>query len=310
MQIPGRRTVAQRVHNVLCAGILSTPPLEVLPSAVSICSMVSSRDFYMYLVAIKSFYAQLGQASVYAINDGSLTGDQKRLLREQVRGITLLHINDAPRKKVPKGGCWERLLYMIELSQSAYVIQLDSDTLTRRPLAEIIDAIFAQTSFILAGDRDGAKIITRDEASQQALMLGRHVQSAMEQKLAAIPGLKPNYVRGCAGFFGVPRGAMSFEEVESFSDCMDQVLGTRWNEWGTEQATVNYLVANLAGAAVLQPPKYSHRWKTPPGNETAFIHFIGTHRFEKHFYAQQSRKVIKALRQPLFKPGALGNAAA
>lgn len=263
----------------------------------------------MYLVAIKSFYAQLGQANIYAIDDGSLTADQRRLLREQVRGITVLHINDAPRKRVPKGGCWERLLYMIQLAQSAYVIQLDSDTLTRRPLAEVIDACLAQTPFILSGDRDGARVFSREEASRAVtLSQGRHVQTVMERQLAEIPGLKPQYVRGSAAFFGLPRGALTLDEVEDFSERMVQALGLRWNEWGTEQATVNYLVANLAGTSVLQPPKYTHRWKTAPGSDTAFIHFIGTHRFENQFYALQSRKVIKALRRPLFKPGRLGGA--
>jgi hypothetical protein len=311
MRIPGKRILARQVHNLLCAGVLRTPPLEVRPSPVSICSLVSSQDFFMYLVAIKSFYALLGQANIYAIDDGSLTADQCRILRDQVRGITVLHINDAPRKHVPKGGCWERLLYMIQLAQSAYVIQLDSDTLTRRPLAEVMDACIAQVPFILSGDRNGARIIPRQEASRTAAASpGQHVQTVMEQQLAEVQELKPNYVRGSAAFFGLPRGMLSFDEVEEFSQRMGYVLGQRWNEWGTEQAAVIYLVANLAGTSVLQPPKYTHRWKSPPGNETAFIHFIGTHRFENHFYALQSRKVITALRHPLFRPGTLGGAAA
>jgi len=265
----------------------------------------------MYLVAIKSFYAQLGQGNIYAIDDGSLTGAQRRLLCEQVRGITVLHINDAPRKHVPKGGCWERLLYMIQLAQSAYVIQLDSDTLTRWPLAEVMDACIGRTPFILSGDQDGARIISREAATQaMASSQGRHIQTVMEQNLAEVEGLKPCYVRGSAAFFGLPQGVLSFDEVEEFSERMVRALGPRWNEWGTEQATVNYLVANLAGTSVLQPPKYTHRWKSMPGNQTAFIHFIGTHRFDHQFYALQSRKVIKALRYPLFKPGTVGGAVA
>ncbi|MDB5195629.1 MAG: hypothetical protein JWO84_813 [Parcubacteria group bacterium] len=311
MHFSGKRALAQQIHDLLCGGILRTPPLEVRPSPVSICSLVSGRDFYMYLVAIKSFYAQLGQANIYAIDDGSLTADQRRLLCEQVRGITLLHISDAPRKRVPKGGCWERLLYMIQLAQMAYVIQLDSDTLTRQPLAEVIDACIAQTPFILSGDQSGARILSREAASQEVTNpQGQHIQTVMERRLAEAEGLKPCYVRGCAAFFGLPRGALSFDEVEEFSEYMTGMLGTRWNEWGTEQATVNYFVANLPGTSILQPPKYTHRWKVAPGSETAFIHFIGTHRFENQFYALQSRKVIKALRHPLFRPGRLGGAIA
>jgi hypothetical protein len=307
MPISGRRVLDQKIHDLLCHGVVRTPPVEIQPASVSVCSLVSSRDFYMYLVAIKSFYAQLGQGNVYAINDGSLTKGQERLLQQQVRGITLVHIQDAPQKRVPKGGCWERLLYMIELARSSYVIQLDSDTLTRRPLAEVIDACVGQTPFIISGDAAGSRIVTRQEAAQAvASAQSNHVQTVMEQRLATIEGLKPFYVRGCAAFFGLPRGAISFDEVEEFSESMQRALGERWKEWGTEQAAVNYLLANLAGTSVLQPPKYAHRWESLPSDETAFIHFIGTHRFDGQYYALQSRKVMKTLRYPLFKPGSLG----
>ncbi len=306
MPVFAKRALAQHLHDFLCAGVLRTPPLEVQPSPVSICSLVSSRDFYMYLVAIKSFYAQIGQGNICAIDDGSLTLNQVRVLREQVCGITMLHINDTPRKRVPRGGCWERLLHMIQLAQSSYVIQLDSDTLTRGAMAEVVDACICQTPFILSGDEAGAHILSRKEASQiAASSRNKHIQTCMEQKLAIIDGLKPCYVRGSAAFFGLPQGVLSFDDVEKFSDVMSQALGGRWNEWGTEQATVNYLVANLPETVVLQPPKYAHRWNYPPDSETAFIHFIGTHRFKGHYYGEQSRKIIKALRYPPPKADAL-----
>ena len=58
--------------------------------------------------------------------------------------------------------------------------------------------------------------------------------------------------------------------------------------------------------SILPPPKYTHRWQQPPGEDSAFIHFIGTHRFEKQFYARQSRKAIKDLQRPIFRPGTVG----
>jgi hypothetical protein len=301
--LPGRRVLGQYIHDLLCGGVLRTPPVALRPAAVSICSLVSSRDFVMYLAAIKSFYAQLGSGKVVAIDDGSLTPQQKRSLRDHVPGMDLLHIADAPRRKTPRGGCWERLLFMIELGRSDYVLQLDSDTLSRGPLAEVADACAAGRPFILAGDREGAEIISREAASRnRASATGNHIQTVIEQKLDGVAGLRPRYVRGCAAFFGLPPGSLSFEEVEEFSEAMQRLLGARWAEWGTEQATVNYFLANLSGTQVLQPPKYTHRWKVPPEDDSAFIHFIGSHRFEAQFYAFQTRRVIHGLRQPLLKP--------
>lgn len=298
------RLLERHLHNLLCAGITRTDPVPVRPAPISICSLVCSRDFTMYLVAIKSFYSRFGMGKVVAINDGSLTERQIAVLKEQVPGIILQDMKDVPRRQVPRGGCWERLLAVIDLAQTDYVIQLDSDTLTRRPLAEVMDACLQKRPFIMAGDREGAQILSRQAAAAQA-PAGNHIQTQMEQRLADIPGLQPNYVRGCAAFFGIPPGQISFAAVEEFSQIMQRAFGARWQEWGTEQATVNYLLANLANTLVLQPPKYTHRWQRPPEDDSAFIHFIGTHRFDRQFYASQSRRVIRELRRPLFRPGVL-----
>jgi hypothetical protein len=304
------RKLDQFIHNLLCHGVHHTPPLEMKPAPVSICSLVSRRDFTMYLVAIKSFYSHFGRGQVVALNDGSLTRGQMECLRRQIPGILLMHIEDIPYRRVPRGGCWERLLCMIGLADEGYVIQLDSDTLTRGPVAEVLDACRQQRPFIIAGDREGTRITSRADAAPAASQSeGVHVQTAMEGELPRTAGLKPFYVRGCAAFFGMPPGSLSFSDVEDFSDRMQKRLGARWREWGTEQATVNYFLANMPDTLVLQPPKYTHRWKTAPGDDSAFVHFIGTHRFEGHFYALQSRRVIRELNRPLFKPQFLGGAA-
>jgi len=300
MPLLSRRTVQQKVHDLLCAGIRRTPPLRIVPAPVTILSMVSARDLLMYLGAIKSFYAQFGQGRVCVINDGSLTAGHLDLLKENVPGVDLVHIDDAPRRKVPKGGTWERLLYMVELSRDSYVIQLDADTLTRAPIEEVREAVRTGRPFIISGDRDPAQIQTRQAVSALArLSASQHVQVEMERRLADIDTLKPCYVRGCSAFFGLPAGLLSLDEVEEWSQTMEAVLGRRWTEWGTEQASANYLLANLPGTLVLQSPKYTHRWRERPADESAFIHFIGSNRFDKQYYARETRKTIRALKAPL-----------
>ena len=276
------------------------------PAPLVICSQVSNRDFLMYLVAVKSFYARIGEGRVCAIDDGSLTPDQRNELRRHIPDILLLHVRDAPALKAPRGGCWERLALVAELAKTNYVIQLDSDTLTRGHCTEVCEAWRAGRPFILAGDRGGARVIERLDASHNAARLGgNHIQTAVEQRLSSIPGLKPLYVRGSGAFFGIPPGKLSLAEIEEWSAIMAGEFGARWNEWGTEQVSVNYLLANLEGLRVLEAPKYTHRWREAPGEDSAFIHFIGSHRFDRQFYAFQSRKTIRTLQRPLFIPGAL-----
>jgi hypothetical protein len=310
MAIPGKRLLDQRLHNLLCGGVTRTPPIETRAPDICVCSQVSARDITMYLVAIKSFHARLGLRKIFAINDGSLTNAHVGLLKEQVPGITILHAKDAPRRQVPKGGCWERFLHIVQLAQSDYVIQLDSDTISRGTMEEVRDSCAQQRPFIMAGDRDGARIISCETASRNAApSTKRHVQILLEQKLSQIDGLMPNYVRGCAAFFGLPAGIVSLDAVEEFSRRVQSVLGDRWMDWGSEQATVNYFLANLTGTIVLQPPKYTHRWKETPAAESAFVHFIGTHRFDGQFYGLQSRRIIRELQQPMLSSGTLDAAA-
>jgi hypothetical protein len=257
--------------------------------------MVSSADFLMYLAAIKSLYRQIGRGKVHIIDDGSLTRDQRQLLRQHIDGANIIHIDDAPCRNVPKGGTWERLLIMVSVNREDYVIQLDADTLTTGTIPEIDDAFGKGYPFILGGDAT-ARVATMREISERARhQTSGHIQILVESQLYRIPGLLPNYVRGSSAFFGLPAGSVSFEDVERFSDAMYAEIGERWNEWGSEQITVNYLLANLPGTKVLQPPAYAHNWTTPPGSDSRFIHFIGTHRFRRQFYAWQTRKTIAEL---------------
>ena len=301
-----RRALQQQVHDFLCAGISRTPPLALKPGGAVILSMVTARDLVMYLGAVKSFYAQFGAGRVVVINDGSLGSDHLRQLQDNIRGVEILHIADAPRRSVPRGGCWERLLWMAELAKDAYVIQLDADTLTRGPIPEVCEAAARGLPFILSGDREGARIQSREEISRLSrLSASRHVQIVLEQLLAEIEPLQPFYVRGSAGFFGLPRGVLSLDAIEQWSQTMERALGPRWSEWGTEQATVNYLIANLDGTQILQPPRYTNRWRERPDEASAFIHFIGTNRFDGQYYARETRKAIRALKAPPVKADSL-----
>jgi hypothetical protein len=60
--------------------------------------------------------------------------------------------------------------------------------------------------------------------------------------------------------------------------------------------TVNYLVANLPGVGVLQPPKYTQYFGKPIGGESSFVHFFGSYRFDGMAYTRETRQLISELR--------------
>jgi hypothetical protein len=290
------RKFQRSLHNMVCRGIVDTPPVQVKPAPLTFCSMCSTRDFVMYLAAMKSIYKYMREGRVVTINDGSLTQEQQDLLRRHLNA-EVRHIDEAPKRRVPKGGTWERLTTIVELSRESYVIQVDADTLTRSAIPEILETYRQSRPFILAGDRKGSQIISVKTASKAARASGHpHIQTAAESKLDTIPGIKPFYVRGCSGFFGIPQGALTLDDVEEFSESMTRALGERWKEWGTEQMTVNYLVSNLPGVNVLQPPKYTQYFGTPLPGDSSFVHFIGSYRFDGMAYTRETRKLISELR--------------
>ena len=76
---------------------------------------------------------------------------------------------------------------------------------------------------------------------------------------------------------------------------MEESLGKRWWEWGSEQVTSNYIVSNAARVATIPYPKYRNYDGQPVAETTAFIHFIGTNRFRHGYYWLRARQQVGML---------------
>ena len=96
--------------------------------------------------------------------------------------------------------------------------------------------------------------------------------------------------RGCSGFAGFPSGPGKIELMRDLSAQMQQLVGDKWRDWGSEQVMSNLLVANQPGARVLPHPDYTDCEKMQPGR-TRFVHFIGTCRFRGMQYADMINRV-------------------
>ena len=256
--------------------------------------MVSHRDLVMYLVAVKSFYHRVGEGEIVIMDDGTLTDSDRELLSGHLGQPHFLHVNQADTGSFPRGGCWERLVSIVAMLEDYYVVQLDSDTLTRSALPEVLDCIQTNKSFTL-GTQNGRQFVTLDQASNVARNFqGEHVQTAAEKNLFWLPNAaRRKYVRGSAGFAGFARGSDIRTMARDFSQSMSQLLGKKWMEWGSEQVTSNYLVANSPAAIVLPYPKYSCFDLNLTWQAASFLHFIGTHRFARGVYARASRAAIE-----------------
>ncbi len=301
-----RQSIARGAFGLWVRDIFQSPSLHLdggqeLPAIVS---QVCHRDIAMYLLAVKSFARFHQLRAVFALDDGSLTAEDRETLSAHIPGIRFFSITGFRSAECPRGGTWERLLFIAEEVQRGYVIQLDADTLTLKPLDEVRDAVRTGHSFTL-GTALGRNIVTVGEAAEAARLATRHyesrrvkhihIQLAAEILLDQLPmSDRSFYARGCSGFTGFARQSIGRTDVERFSREMSTRLGRdRWNEWGSEQVTSNFLVANSAPSRVLPLPGYDTFEPYCDLTSSKFIHFLGTHRFRGGVYASKARTVIR-----------------
>jgi len=281
--------------------ILNTPPARIVAdSPAVILTQMQHKDVRMFLLASKSFMAQVPVAHVNIVSDGTLTADDMAILADHIPKVTFFQLEDFRSSQCPQGACWERLLGIAELVKQHYVIQLDGDTLALGDISEVSANIADGSSFALGTWDD--QVIERMETrciEAKAALSGPnpHIQLLSEasfDQLKDYPTL--SYVKGCAGFAGFSRGSFSRERVEALSMEMQAAVGPRWREWGSEQVMSNIIVSNVPGARVLPHPKYSS-CENLDNYTPAFIHFIGFCRFNKGAYAKFGQQVIRRLQQ-------------
>ena len=291
-----RTDLARWGFNNTARGILSTPPLRIKPAPLTIFSLVSARDFLMYLIAIKSFYEKIAEGQILVINDGSLTSEHLEYLRFHLSNPTLVNAKDVDTGICPRNRCYERWYATLDIAEDHYVIQLDSDTLTRDEIAEVVQCYRDNRAFIL-GTRMGREVISLSAAARVVQdNNSTHVQIVAERNFAALTDAsRRNYVRGCAGFYGLPKGKGYREQLENFYSEMYDCIGDKWHEWGSEQVTSNYIIANSQGAVVLPFPKYASFDLNVSPEKASFLHFLGTYRFKSNVYRSETKSVISSL---------------
>lgn len=277
-------------------GILSTAPLVPGELPFTALSMVHVRDVLSYLVAIKSFAMHANPRHVVIVCDPSIGERERKLFKKHIPHVELRRAEEFRHAMIPQGGCWERLSAISEYSREDYVVQLDADTVTVRPVPEVVSAIRGEHGFVLAEESD-QRIVTLEETAERArpwVSPTVHIQGLSEALMVEAGLNQPLYVRGCAGFTGFPKTDAMQAELFDFSTKMRKKTDARWSDWGTEQVASNYLVANAPDTVTLPFPMYGTPNKAD--DRTAFLHFIGSMRFTSRMYEKISGAIVGTLR--------------
>ena len=298
----GLRKLRELQFDRTARAVLDTPHLHAADDGLVIFSMIGTRVLYPYLIAAKSLHAQLGRGRFAVLDDGTLTAGDKRVLAEHLDDPVIYPIAAVDVGDCPHGGCWERLLTLLELRRDAYVIQLDSDTVTLGPVPEVATAIAAGRNFSLRGEADSEWLpVAQIGYDFDTLADTAHVQARIEALLERIESRLPqvrHYARACAGFAGFAPGGHTRELADAFSREATHLLGAdSWARWGSEQVMSNVIVSNEAAPLVLLPyDRYLNYCAEPELGSAALVHFIGTYRYHRGMYRQAARQVIAALR--------------
>ena len=288
-------------HNEAVAAILSTPPIVPQRDGLVLFSMIGTAVVLPYLVAVKSLWHHLRRGRVAILDDGTLTAQDRVVLAQHLGDPQILRLDDVPRGPFPRGGCWERLLTILDNRAGEYWLQLDSDTVTLGPVPELERAITSNRSFTLMGGADAPTVpLLLGQFAAQYYPQGPadgHIQTRIESRMGSIdPAGRWKYIRGCAGFAGFAAGNGGRDLAAAFLARMAQTIGADDTAiWGTEQVASNFLIANEGAPVCLPYDRYLNYWGEEWGADAAFVHFVGAHRYDHGAYARASRAAIAAL---------------
>jgi hypothetical protein len=301
------RRLRELAHLGAAKAVLKTAPIVPAADGVVIFSMIGHAVLLPYLVAVKSLHARLGRGRIAILDDGTLTPGDRALLAHHLGDPRIFAIAGVATGGCPKGGCWERLLTLLDLAQHDYVIQLDSDTLTLDALPEVEAAIAGNRPFTLLGDptADANGVLSLPDFMAAYYPQGSgidpagpaHIQSSIEGNWDRFPDAAAwRYVRGSAGFAGFPKGGAGRGAAEAFSAAAGEVVGAeKWTRWGSEQVASNFLVANGTDPVLLPYARHLNYWNEAPPADAAFLHFVGTHRYSTGEYRRRTIEAVANL---------------
>jgi hypothetical protein len=292
-----RRAVQFRRARPDFARILKTPPLAGSDDGAVVFSQLQHKDVLTYLVAAKSFAHRTGYGRFVLLDDGSLTAQDRALVREHLPRIEFRTMSEVHYGTLPVGGTWERLITICDLAVTDFVIQLDADTVTCGPLDEVKASVARGHSFtLMAGHTAEMLPVARIAELASTVHCDHHIQIVAEGLLGQLdPAIATRYGCGCSGFAGFAPDPQRRTALEQFSARMEELLGPRWREWGTEQVSSNFLVARDPNGILLPYRRYRNFGGEALTDAAVFVHFFGTFRYDEGTYRRMARELAARL---------------
>ena len=280
------------------ARILKTPPLAGSDDGAIVFSQLQHKDVLAYLVAAKSVAHSTGYGRFVVLDDGTLTTDDRAVLRHHLPRIQFRTMSEVHYGHLPVGGTWERLITICDLAERDFVIQLDADTVTIGPLDEVKACVARGHSFTLMAGHSAAMLPVTTIAALAPVHRDHHIQIAAEASLGKLdPAIATRYGCGCSGFAGFAPDPERRAALDRFSARMEELLGPRWREWGTEQVSSNFLVARDPNGILLPYRCYRNFGGDALTDEAVFVHFFGTFRYEHGTYRRMARELAARLNE-------------
>lgn len=275
--------------------VLCTPPLQRGDEPFTTLTMVGKRDLAAYLIAIKTFAHFAQPKRVITLCDPSITDNDKKLLAAHIPHGEFRSMEEYRDKRIPVGGCWERLNALCDAARESYVVQLDSDTVTTGPVPEVLSAVRTSRGFMMGCQPNqafvGLNTFAEMTSAYEQSLSGMHIHHLMEYHISRVgyPS-DQRYATGWASFSGMPRSHDLQEKLFEFAGRLRKAVGQRICEWGSEMVASCFLIANSHDATILPFPKYC----TPLNGETGanLWHFVGSIRFRDFRYARASHLAL------------------
>ena len=293
--------------------VRNTPTIKINPNAATgIHSIVPHRNLYAYLIAIKSLLRYSNDFAVYVHDDGSLSDDDKILLKDHINGINILcrtQADDYFDKKMQ-----DPFLSKVRTSYTSYlklfdptfrstqkrIILLDSDTLFIKYPHHIIEwSKNGGAPWYHAAPLGNMKAVKK---SANVKPKDPHIQTLIMEQLSNInTELDDHYSleQGfCAGFIGYDVDAIGFPRLKRLLENLHKRFGDKIFKWGAEQ-TIHGLI--LCGDNAERLPMKDYFVYTqnnaPQADEATFIHFVGENRFFKLKYPRLASSIVNTLKK-------------
>ncbi len=299
----------------LFGNIQKTTPIETNPDAdTSLHSAVPHRYLFAYLVAAKSLLQYHNDFAVVVHDDGSLSSDDKSLIRKHLLGARIIdrHYADDTFEKLVNNPFLSRVrnsytsyikLFDTTLfNTSKRIIILDTDTLFLKKPEQIIDwSINGGPHWFHMAPKGKMKTDRKTEITNYSDLQKTHIQTLIINDLEEINNtLKQNYSieQGfCSGFIGYNADTINFSELEKLFKLLHGKFGDKIFRWGAEQTTHGLILCSKS-ATSLPINKYFVFTQTNAhmANDATFLHFVGENRFHHLIYPKLARNIWNVYR--------------